>query len=686
VSDTQVVVNVPGNHLMAGLLGQRDELLRLVEHAFPDTAIHARGNEIAITGPGATAASRVFEELVLLVAGGQVLETESVQRAIDMVRHDERPSELMATEILRSAKGNSVRPKTAGQRRYIETIRDNVITFGLGPAGTGKSWLAVAMAVQALHRNEVERIILTRPAVEAGERLGFLPGDLMAKIDPYLRPLYDALYDMVDPEGAQRLLERNLVEVAPLAFMRGRAQPVDRKVLTPSGWRTIGSLEVGDLVVGSDGLPTPVLGVFPQGRKEVYEVRTQDGASTLACGEHLWTVKTLDDKKHGSAGRTLQTTDMIGKLRRHHQRFYELPMVSAPVQFVPQDVPMDPYALGLLLGDGCITGKTTPTFTTADPELAGALQDALVGIDVVRKSGVDYVLKKHAHIGRGGPTNPVTGTTRDIGLDGTDSKTKFVPPEYLLNAPEVRAALLQGLLDSDGGPVTQSARSCRIQYTTCSPQLRDDVVFLVQSLGGVAYVRTRPAEGRAPGFAGGRAVHHRADSHVLDIRLPEGIEPFRLARKAEKYRQFGAGRPMRMIDSIEAAGEAECVCIQVAAADSLYVTDDFLVTHNTLNASFIILDEAQNATSEQMKMFLTRIGFGSKVVVTGDTSQVDVQGGKSGLADLERILQGIENLSFVHLGARDVVRHRIVQDIVNAYDRNVPARPSGGDAGRRGPR
>ena len=678
MSDTQVVVNVPGNHLMAGLLGQRDELLRLVERAFPDTAIHARGNEIAVVGPEAPAAGKVFEELVLLVASGQLLDAESVQRAIDMVIHDERPSELMATEILRSAKGNAVRPKTAGQRRYIEAIRDHVITFGLGPAGTGKSWLAVAMAVQALHRNEVERIILTRPAVEAGERLGFLPGDLMAKIDPYLWPLYDALYDMVDPEGAQRLLERNLVEVAPLAFMRGRAQPVDRKVLTPTGWQEIGTLEVGDLVIGSDGTPTPVLGVFPQGRKEVFRVATQDGSSTLACAEHLWTVKTLDDKKHGKPGRTLQTSDMIGSLRRHHQRFYELPMLSAPARFEPQDVPMDPYALGLLLGDGCITGKTTPTFTTADPELALALDEALDGIDVVHKSGVDYVLKKHAHVGRGGPTNPVTGVLRELELIGTDSKTKFVPDEYLLNSPEVRVALLQGLLDSDGGPVTQAARSCRIQYTTCSPRLRDDVVFLVRSLGGVAYVRTRPAEGRAPGVARGRDIHHRADAHILDIRLPEGIDPFRLARKKAKYDFYGPGRPMRMIDSIEPAGEAECVCIQVGAADSLYVTDDFLVTHNTLNASFIILDEAQNATAEQMKMFLTRIGFGSKVVVTGDTSQVDVQGGKSGLADLERILDGIEGLSFVHLGARDVVRHRIVQDIVNAYDRSGPPKPAPG--------
>jgi phosphate starvation-inducible PhoH-like protein len=123
---------------------------------------------------------------------------------------------------MRGAKGRAVKPKTAGQKRYVDAIRENVITFGVGPAGTGKSWLAVAMAVQALQAKQVQRIILTRPAVEAGERLGFLPGDLMAKIDPYLRPLYDALYDMLDPEGAARLVERQAIEVAPLAFMRGR--------------------------------------------------------------------------------------------------------------------------------------------------------------------------------------------------------------------------------------------------------------------------------------------------------------------------------------------------------------------------------------------------------------------------------------------------------------------------------
>jgi phosphate starvation-inducible protein PhoH and related proteins len=219
---SDVIVVVPANHLMASLVGQRDAHLRQIERAFPGAEIRVRGNEISIDGAEAEHVGRLFEELVSLLQRGQFLDETSLARSIDMVRADERPSQVLTDEVLRGAKGRSVRPKTAGQKRYIDAIRENVITFGLGPAGTGKSWLAVAMAVQSLQAKQVQRIILTRPAVEAGERLGFLPGDLMAKIDPYLRPLYDALYDMVEPEGAQRLLERQTVEVAPLAFMRGR--------------------------------------------------------------------------------------------------------------------------------------------------------------------------------------------------------------------------------------------------------------------------------------------------------------------------------------------------------------------------------------------------------------------------------------------------------------------------------
>ena len=182
-----------------------------------------RGNEITIAGQDAEQVGRLFEELVLLLQQGQPLDSANVARSIDMVRVGRAPERgADRTRSCAAPRAGTVRPKTAGQKRYVDAIRANVITFGLGPAGTGKSWLAVAMAVQALQAKEVQRIILTRPAVEAGERLGFLPGDLMAKVDPYLRPLYDALYDMVEPEGAQKLLERQTVEVAPLAFMRGR--------------------------------------------------------------------------------------------------------------------------------------------------------------------------------------------------------------------------------------------------------------------------------------------------------------------------------------------------------------------------------------------------------------------------------------------------------------------------------
>ena len=218
MSDTHVDVIVPGNHLMASLLGSRDAHLRQIEQSFPGTDIHVRGNEISIAGVEADKVGQLFEELVLLLQNGHALDSSDLSRSIDMVRAAERPSTVLTADILRGAKGRFVRPKTSGQKRYVDAIGDNVITFGLGPAGTGKSWLAVAMAVQALQAKQVQRIILTRPAVEAGERLGFLPGDLMAKVDPYLRPLYD----MVDVEGAQRLLERQTVEVAPLAFMRGR--------------------------------------------------------------------------------------------------------------------------------------------------------------------------------------------------------------------------------------------------------------------------------------------------------------------------------------------------------------------------------------------------------------------------------------------------------------------------------
>jgi phosphate starvation-inducible PhoH-like protein len=210
---------------MVQLLGPQDRLLRVVEKEHPDVDVHVRGNEITLSGaPDAVRAARVLvDELLSMTRSGQGLDPSDVSSSNRMLRSDggPRPSEVMGEAIL-SSRGKVIRPKTAGQKEYVDAIDENTIVFGIGPAGTGKTYLAMAKAVQALQRKEVNRIILTRPAVEAGERLGFLPGTLTDKIDPYLRPLYDALNEMMDPDIVPKLMATGTIEVAPLAYMRGR--------------------------------------------------------------------------------------------------------------------------------------------------------------------------------------------------------------------------------------------------------------------------------------------------------------------------------------------------------------------------------------------------------------------------------------------------------------------------------
>jgi len=215
---------------MVALLGQRDAFLKLVESAF-DCAILVRGNEITISGPPSETekVGRLFEELLLLQEEGHELSASSVGQTIEMIKRGAeagddsvpRPSEVLGDRLL-TARGKGITPKTLGQKRYVDAIRSSTVTFAIGPAGTGKTYLAVATAVRTLQDRQVSRLILTRPAVEAGERLGYLPGTLFEKIDPYMRPLYDALFEMTGADTLPRLMERGTVEVAPLAYMRGR--------------------------------------------------------------------------------------------------------------------------------------------------------------------------------------------------------------------------------------------------------------------------------------------------------------------------------------------------------------------------------------------------------------------------------------------------------------------------------
>ncbi len=221
---TRHTVTVPTSIDMVSLLGPGDEHLAMIERGL-EAEIHVRGNRITLSGEPAeiALAERMLEELVTIIRTGQGIGPETVERVMTMLRAEttERPADVLSLNIL-SNRGRSIRPKTVNQKRYVDAIDKHTITFGIGPAGTGKTYLAMAKAVQALQGKAVTRIILTRPAVEAGEKLGFLPGTLSEKIDPYLRPLYDALHDMIDPETIPKLLAAGTIEVAPLAYMRGR--------------------------------------------------------------------------------------------------------------------------------------------------------------------------------------------------------------------------------------------------------------------------------------------------------------------------------------------------------------------------------------------------------------------------------------------------------------------------------
>jgi len=221
----RTLITVPNAIPMVAVVGPHDDNLRVIEAAFPSVNITVRGNEITLRGPHIDCAKleNLFNELMVVIRSGNILNVDAVNRAIEMLEHEpvDHPAEVMSLNIV-SNRGRTIRPKTANQKRYVDAIEDHTITFGIGPAGTGKTYLAMAMAVAALQAKKINRIILTRPAVEAGEHLGFLPGTLSEKIDPYLRPLFDALHDMIDIDSIPRLMQSGIIEVAPLAYMRGR--------------------------------------------------------------------------------------------------------------------------------------------------------------------------------------------------------------------------------------------------------------------------------------------------------------------------------------------------------------------------------------------------------------------------------------------------------------------------------
>ena len=349
----------------------------------------------------------------------------------------------------------------------------------------------------------------------------------------------------------------------------GKAQPLDAKILTPRGWKPMGDIQVGDRVIGSSGEPCRVTGVFPQGEREVFRVMFSDGSSTECCDDHLWQVCSAVQKKRGTAPKVLPLKEIRGHLRdaAGNARFY-IPMV-APVRFEERPLPLDPYLLGALLGDGGLAHRVN--FSTAEPEMAERVA-ALIpeGARLVQTTAVDYRISGP----RPGASNPVINALRTLVLFGCRSEAKHIPEIYKFSSVASRIALLQGLLDTDGH-VRPSDNN--VEYLTVSRRLAEDVQFLVQSLGGRARIRTKPT------------THQTA--YRMSVWLPNGIAPFALGRKAAVYRGREKHPPSRAIVEVTPVGVRPVQCIAVDAPDQLYVTDDFIVTHNTVQLLALLLAE-----------------------------------------------------------------------------------------------
>lgn len=366
----------------------------------------------------------------------------------------------------------------------------------------------------------------------------------------------------------------------------GKASPLDHPILTPTGWKPIGQIRVGDLVMGSDGEPRSVTGVYPQGRLPVFRCVFSDGAEVVCCDEHLWQVNTPERKWRGASPRVLPLSQIRARLRdTSGNRLHFTPVMPACRFADGPALPVPPYLLGAIAGDGCVSGGRSVEFACEDPETVERLRVLLpASVDARGSDGVHWRLTQL----EGATTpNPLTQALRDLGVMGCRSETWFLPKQYLFASIPDRLELLRGLMDADG---YVNKDGSAVQYYTTSPRLADDVTHLVRSLGGIA----KRADPKRTHYVK-EGVRHDGNHpvHILTIALPNGIVPFHVQRKVDRLVFREKYEPTRAFDRVEPAGEAECVCIAVDAPDRLYVTRDFVVTHNTMQALGYL--EATNA-------------------------------------------------------------------------------------------
>lgn len=635
----------------------------------------------------------------------------------------------IASKIRKKNKLYGFSPRNKSQEKFLEIISEKDMVFFLGYAGTGKTYATVSRGVEAIENGEAYRLVLVRPAVEAnGEKIGFLPGP----------------------------------------------QPLDANILTPNGWIKMKDIHAGDMVISDDGKPTKVLKVFPMGEKQIYRITTDDGCSTKASDDHLWFTQTFKEKKRGKSGEIRTTKDILetlfiqkNKKKSISSLNHSLPRVSA-IKFNECQLPFPPYTLGVLLGDGDLTNKIS--IINTDKEIIKRVSDELKDLDIFLyrdKNSIQYRLISSSiannktarplrilnidneeevvfsRVGEASAALNMNSSTINyrcnsnsifdgkkyeflpyknrwqnkakeilykLGLQGKSHLEKFIPHMYIYSASiNDRLDLLKGLIDTDG---SIGKKGDAVFFTT-SKQLAKDVACLVRSLGGRSNIKLRDRRNKYSSEINGRKIFTKEISYEVSISLPVGMNPSFLKRKSERYKN--KYMHSQKIKSIEFVGKKETQCILIENKSHLYVTDDFILTHNTkeekmepylqsvfdilyeywspeeiqdkianriieisplaymrgrsLTNAYVILEEAQNVTRDQMEMFVTRIGENSKFVITGDIRQSDIKNQKdSGLIEAAEIFKDIKEIEFIYAGKDEVVRHPLVEKLVKRYE------------------
>lgn len=355
----------------------------------------------------------------------------------------------------------------------------------------------------------------------------------------------------------------------------GKAQPHYAKLASPTGWTTMGEIREGDYVMGCDGKPTKVIGVFPQGKKDVYKVTFSDGSSTECCDEHLWYVQRAWDRHKGLPGKVKPLKELMGNIKKANgNRQHFIPMAS-PVEYKEKPLPLHPYLVGYLIANGCLVNNSA--FSAPDTETIDRLQKLLpTGLIIKYRSGIDYAIVKKGE--QSSLPNEVIAQLRELELIGCHSHNKHIPHGYLYNTIKNRCILLKGLMDGDG-----SVCGNHLEYSTSSEKLAAQVRELVMSLGGTARIhQTQPT------YKYKDEIKNGLPHYKISISIPNTIKPFKLSRKADEYKGRNKYPPCRAIDKVEYIGKVLCSCIKVDAPNSLYLTDDFIVTHNTYQALLAI--------------------------------------------------------------------------------------------------